>query len=114
MSEVVRVPGCTRTRGRCFAVLEGEDARGEAVRGDERRRVDELAGQATVRQLSPSMDTTRQQRLVASAIDVTTKTKDKDVVVDRAMRSNDVNGHAVRHRPSGRWWPVWPLDHATA
>ena len=95
-------------------MLEGEDARGEAVRGDERRRVDELAGQATVRQLSPSMDTTRQQRLVASAIDVTTKTKDKDVVVDRAMRSNDVNGHAVRHRPSGRWWPVWPLDHATA
>jgi hypothetical protein len=44
----------------------------------------------------------------------TTKTKDKDVVVDHAMRSNDVSEHAVRHRPSGRRWPVWPLDHATA
>ena len=46
------------------------------------------------------------QRQLASANGLTTITKDKDVVEDGATRSSDVSGHAVRHRPSGRRWPV--------
>jgi hypothetical protein len=95
----------------------GEEASNDELRVFERRRrTTRRRGDKVKRRRGDVSegDDAMAQRQLASANGLTTITKDKDVVEDGAMRSSDVSGHAVRQRPSGRRWPVWPLDHATA